>query len=215
MAETIQTKIDRLKAQMDLGTPQSDWSAILESLLDDLRGGAVHQTWSAPDAAAADNAATQKSLDGVDADFNMTTGLANPDYPRNLKFTGVISNGDITQLDITVTGVNAKGDTVTESFTIDADEAVEGNVAFATVTTIAVAVTCTNGGAAGDTLDAGYQNKFGLLGNVDSGCMIKMNEDNDDSGTGDVTINATYNTIVFETAPNATHDYDAWYKVKE
>ena len=210
MAEKISNKIDRLMNQMALGVDQRQWNPILESILDDLRGRAIHQTWTNPDAATTTGGSAQKDLDTIVAGY-AATSVITLDYPRSVNVTGVISNGAITELLVTFTGTDIFGNVVTETLTINADETVQGSVIFATVTGIAITGTFATGGAAGDTLDTGFGLKFGLLANVESDCMVKMNEDNDDSGKGDVTIDAVNNSITFETAPNAVHDYDAWY----
>jgi len=216
MAEKISNKVDRLIQAMNMGLPQNEWVGIFESILDDLQGVVFNQRWEKPDAATTTGGSAQKDLTGIAVDY-AATSVINPDYPRTVNATSIISNGDITSLVLTVTGFDARGNAQTEVITVDDDETVQGAKAFATVTSIAVAVNGLaefTGGGAGDTLDTGFGVIFGLLADVESDCMIKMNEDLDDSGAADVTISATNNTITFETAPNAVHVYDAWYRGK-
>ena len=213
MAEKISNKVDRLIQAMNMGFPQNEWVGILESILDGFSRVAKQQFWLAPDTAATNNGATQKDLNGITAGFSMVAPLS-PDYPRNIQITGVISNGAITELVCVITGTDIFGAVATETITIDDDETVIGSVVFATLTSIAVTGTFSTGGGASDTLDAGYGVKMGLLGNVESDCMVKMNMDEADVGADDVTIDDTNNSITFETAPNASRDYIAWYVTK-
>ena len=215
MAETTSNKIDRLISALDHGFPTPQWKGILESILDEsnIQGITMRQRWQVPNAATTTAGSAQKNLNGIAAGY-AATSVISPDYPRNVNVTGVISNGAITELLVTFTGTDIFGSVVTETLTIDANETVQGSQIFATVTGIAVTGTFSTGGSTPDTLDTGFGIKFGLQAKVESDCMIKMNEDNDDSGKGDVTIDATYNSIVFETAPNAAHNYEAWYTGK-
>jgi hypothetical protein len=88
-----------------------------------------------------------------------------------------------------------------------------GNIAFAGVP-VAIITAITGTGGAGDALDIGYDLKFGLLADIDieANALVKVNMNDDDAGLLDGSVDATYNTITFETAPDATNDYEVLYK---
>lgn len=71
----------------------------------------------------------------------VTTGITNPDVPRNITATAGGTAGDIKAVAVTVTGTNAQGETITEelpAFTVDTAGTVVGNKAFATVTSYSI-----------------------------------------------------------------------------
>lgn len=154
-----------------------------------------------PDAASTTGKATQFSLAAAGA----LAGIVQPDYPRNVVYT---ITGTITSIQITVTGTLATGETE-QTEVITAITSSVGNKAFSHIDSITVDSIV---GGSGDTLDIGYGVKFGL-GNAISATddVIKTNMDDDDVAVSGHTINATYSTITFATAPNATHDYQVWY----
>lgn len=210
---TLAVAIDRLISQLQSGEPIGTAFESLRDLLDGIDSqktlvSGMFTRFVNPDAAATTGFATQKDLTGVTEGFSMA-GLVSPDYPRNISATGVISNGAITLLTITVTGTDINGTAISEVLTIDADETVTGSKAFATLTSIAVTGTFSTGGGAGDTLDIGIGVKFGLAGTLSG--VKKTVMDTVDVAVAGHTINTTYNTIQFATAPNATHDYSVWY----
>lgn len=88
--------------------------------------------------AAAD--AVKSSSDGVHAAMNLgaavqsiTTGITNPAVPRNIRIDGNVAG--ITGK-VKITGVNFAGDVITEEIQADGITAVDGNLAFKTVTKI-------------------------------------------------------------------------------
>lgn len=71
----------------------------------------------------------------------VTTGITNPDVPRNITATTAGTAGDIAAVQVTVTGTNAEGAVITEVlpvFTVDSATTVVGSKAFATVTSYSV-----------------------------------------------------------------------------
>lgn len=165
------------------------------------------QAWTAPDAATTTGKATQFVLTAAGS----VAGIVQPDYPRNLVFTITDANASLTAIQITVTGTLATGEeSQTEVYTTTTAGSNALNKAFAHIDSITV--DSVTGGAAGDTLDIGYGVKFGLNNAIeDSADIFKTNMDNDNVAVSGHTISTTYNTITFATAPNATHNYQAWY----
>lgn len=71
----------------------------------------------------------------------ISTGLTNPDVPRNVTATTAGTAGDIKAVQVTVTGTNILGETISETlpvFTVDTATTVVGSKAFATVTSYSV-----------------------------------------------------------------------------
>lgn len=168
-----------------------------------------YQEWTNPDARTTTGKATQFDLDATGA----LAGIVQPDYPRNLVITLTDGDASVTALQITITGTLATGETE-QTEIVDMDDLAVGstdlNEAWAHIDSITV--DSVTGGAAADKIDIGWGKKFGLGNSIDaSSDVIKVNEDNDDSGVSDATLSTTYNTIQFETDPDAAHDYQVWY----
>ena len=91
--------------------------------------------------AAAAAAAVRAAITGSSsAATTITTGISNPDVPRNLTVTPGGTTADVAAGDVVITGTNVEGKVITESFTFTANQstAVVGNKAFKTVTSILV-----------------------------------------------------------------------------
>jgi len=160
-----------------------------------------------PDARSTSGKATQFDLDATGA----LEGISQPDYPRNLVLTITDANASLTALQVTITGILATGETEqTEVCTEIAAGSYDLNKAWAHIDSITV--DSVSGGAAADKLDVGWGKKFGF-GNAidDESDVIKVNIDEDDSDVSSQTISTTYDTIQFETDPDAAHDYQIWY----
>jgi hypothetical protein len=88
-------------------------------------------TTTAVHAAVTDNGGTQ----------TITTGITNPDVPRNVTATAGGTAADIKAISVTVTGTDAAGAPLTEIlpvFTVNTAGTVVGSVAFKTVTSISI-----------------------------------------------------------------------------
>lgn len=88
-------------------------------------------TTTAVRAAVADNGSQQV----------ITTGITNPDVPRNVTATSGGTAGDIKAIQVIVNGTDANGTAITETlpaFTENTAGTVVGNKAFATVTSITI-----------------------------------------------------------------------------
>lgn len=94
---------------------------------------------------------------------SVTTFVAQPDVPRNLVITPGGTTGDVESCNVTVTGTNYFGRTITEvfAFAADASSATTGAKAFRTITSIAWAASCESGGFAA-TWSVGFGEKIGL-----------------------------------------------------
>lgn len=96
----------------------------------------------------------------VVAGTTITTGITNPDVPRNLTITTGGTTANIAAGDVVITGTNIEGKTITENFTMADNLAgsVTGNKAFKTVSRIVFPAA--DGTAA--TISVGTGAKIGL-----------------------------------------------------
>lgn len=86
----------------------------------------------------------------------ITTGITNPDYPRNVTIKGnAVGNAG----NVVITGTNYKGETITDTIALNGATEVAGVKAFRTVTSIQLPVE-THAGT--DTVSIGVGVKFGL-----------------------------------------------------
>lgn len=118
-----------------------------------------------------------------------------PEVPRTLKF--VITDGDtgITAYQITIVGVGARGQAITETFDFDTDGLTfETENAFATVTS--VTVDSITGDGAGDVLDVGTGSKLGLSRQIGAiADVFKVQENGGHKSTDDWTAEADFHTV--------------------
>jgi len=92
-----------------------------------------------PDAAATNNVLNDNDGDTDGSGATVTTFLVAQDVPRALQITPVSTTADVKAGNVTVTGTNIFGETITENFAFldNASTATTGTKAFKTVTSIA------------------------------------------------------------------------------
>ena len=114
----------------------------------------VHaQKWTAPDApGVADVLAATTLSDG--ATLTVTTFVAQPDFPRVLSITGNQTQDG----NVAITGTDIRGNTITDTITLNDTSTVDGIKAFKTVTSILFPART----EAGDTVSVGFSDKLGL-----------------------------------------------------
>lgn len=124
---------------------------------------------------------------------------AQPDVPRRIVFA-FDSHAQITAFTITITGVDAKGTTRTETFTAASGWTFTTSHAYATITSIILSAR--TGTGAGDTMDVGVNDVIGLANNIDAvGDVFKVvksvaaGNSADYSGAANITAEATYDTV--------------------
>lgn len=149
---------------------------------------------------------TQLSLSGA-GPFT-AVGLVSPLTPRNVRITVTDANASITAFTIRVTGTAPDGTVVSEVFKFAGGLVQTGVVVFATITQVYAIVT---GGAAGDTLDLGYQTKLGLpvpFGSTELTIeKLKVGDVNEAASA----VDQVNNSFTPTTAPNGTNDYEVWF----
>jgi len=137
---------------------------------------------------------------------------AQPDVPRTLTWA-FDSHAQITEFDLEFIGVNAKGETVTETFDEGDGWSGETSNAFATITSIKL-LTRTGTGV-GDTMDIGIGSKVGLANAIiATSDVFKIKKNNAHMDSGDYTVEATYHTVDLSTggAIVGGDDFAIWYK---
>jgi hypothetical protein len=112
----------------------------------------VVQKWTAPDAPSVDGILASTLL--TSAVQTITTGITNPDFPRTLEIDS--DEGGATG-DVVITGTNIRGDVVTDTIALNGTTAVEGVVAFKTITSIQLPVK-----AGTESVWVGWGDKLGL-----------------------------------------------------
>lgn len=103
-----------------------------------------HQTWTTPIAATTNYIVTTNAGPTSTGAVTISTFAHQPDVPRNLTITPTGTTADVAACDVTVTGTNIAGKTISEvfSFLENASSATTGNKAFKTVSSIAFAANC-------------------------------------------------------------------------
>lgn len=161
-------------------------------------------------AAAVDNVRNNEDLSA--AVPIAVTITAQPGAARTLSW--VITHAQITALTIVFVGTNAKGDTVTQTFT--AGGAVwsgETSEAFARITSITV--TARTGTGAGDLLDVGLGSKVGLANPLhDASSVLKIVKNHLDMLPAAYTVEAVYDTVDLSTGGGivANDDFTITYR---
>ena len=155
------------------------------------------------DVAAAAVAAIHVAITGTGAIQNITTAITNPGEARNATITGSAGAAGI----VVLTGL-VRGESDTESITLDGANTVAGNKPFDTITNIKVPAELT----AGKTVSVGFGDKFGLLHEIDDiGQVYKIAVNAVElTGTYATLVNATYGTIDFSTV-GVYQDMVVWY----
>jgi hypothetical protein len=137
---------------------------------------------------------------------------AQPDFPRKLQVRIVDANGSISAGILTLVGVGARGQAVTQAIPLTGGtQTVTTADAYATLTS--ATITALVGAAAGDTVGIGPANDLGLPGpkslTPSLFAVYKSCADNANETVG--TVDATAGTIAPTTAPNGSHRYDFWF----
>lgn len=136
----------------------------------------------------------------------ITTGITQPNIPRNITATTDGTAADIKPVQVTITGTNALDEVITEVlpiFTENSKTTVVGNKAFKTVTSISIPA---HDGLAATT-SIGFGEKIGLPFKLAHNTVLKAYQDNTLEGTAPtVTVSATAiesNTVDLDTALNS------------
>jgi hypothetical protein len=134
--------------------------------------------------------------------------------PRNLVFVSsaaTTNTAQVMSLSALVTGVDAKGNSATETITFSTTTGT-GNIAWSTITSVVVSATAVGTGADTNiTIDMGSGVKIGLPCDlISSSEVLKVTENAALSTT--YTLSTTYDTITFAAAPDSTKHYVVWLR---
>ena len=126
------------------------------------------------DLLAADTDYVHAAITGTGAEQEITTNITNPDVPRNISITNSANSTGV----VTITGVDAKGNAITEDITIVTGGTAYGDKAFSIVSKITIPA----GVANPDTISVGVSDKLGLSNIVyKTGDVYKVKVNNADA----------------------------------
>ncbi len=169
---------------------------------------------SAAEAAAANTTAVLAAQAGGSA-LDITTGLTNPPYPRNITATAGGTATDIKAIQVTITGTDEAGNTISETlpaFTVDTAGTVSGAKAFKTVTRVQIPAH----DGAGATTAIGFGELIGLPHKLAHNTVLNAYLNNVKEGTPPtVAVSASAlesNTVDLNSALNGTA-VDIYYLV--
>jgi len=134
-----------------------------------------------------------------------------PDVPRTLSWA-FDSHAQITEYDMEVVGIDAKGNTVTETWDETAGWSGETSNAFATITSIKM--TSRTGTGAGDTMDIGITDVLGLSNIIyETGDVYKIKKNNANAVVSGAQVDTDYDTYDMSVIGLASgDDFTIWYR---
>lgn len=133
------------------------------------------QTFTNPAAAGTADVLSENAGNTSAAAASVSTFVAQPDLPRNLVVTPGGTTADVAACDVTITGKNIYGSTISENYTFAANQttAVTGSKAFRTVTSVSFPAACEDS-PYGASWSVGYGEKIGLKNCLDNaGDIVK------------------------------------------
>jgi len=163
------------------------------------KGTLYRQTWAAP--ATASNTAVHAAVTSPATGTTVvTTGITNPSTPRCVRVKGSAS---LMTGDVVVVGKNQFGEAKTDTIALNGSAAVDGVVAFSTVTRITIPAKVNT---SGDTVSVGVGVAMGAARRLsEASCLYATVDGAVDSALP--TVNTTNSTFVFATAPNGAKNF--------
>lgn len=142
------------------------------------------------DLLVADTDGIHAAITGNGASQDITTGITNPDYARNISIT--TTNVATPSGNVTITGL-VRGVSATDIIAISAGGTAYGVKAFDTITNINIP----SGVSASDTVTVGFSDKIGLSNPILSTNNVFKKKVNNEDKTSELSgnVNATYNTV--------------------
>lgn len=172
-------------------------------------GGYIHrQKWTDVATASSTKFKTGQAT-SASVITTVTTFTTQPDFARNVVITPGGTTADVPAGDITVNGTSLRGDTISETFTLTANQtaASTGSKAFKTLTSVVFPIQ--DGAAA--TYDIGSGVKLGLDRKLSEASVVDAYVDTVREATAaTVAVSASViegNTVTTNTAPNASRDF--------
>lgn len=142
------------------------------------------------DLLAANTSGIHAAITGNGAIQNITTGITNPDYARNMSFT--TTNNDTPSGNGKIVGI-VRGKNDEEEITLVAGGAAYGNKSFDIVTKIVIPA----GVSASDTVTVGFSDKIGLDNPIVLAADVFKKKVNNEDKTSELSgkVSATYHTV--------------------
>jgi len=158
------------------------------------------------DLLAANASGIHEAITGTGAEQNITTGITNPDYARNISIT--TTNNASPSGNVKIIGL-VRGKNDEEEITISAGSTAYGNKAFDTVTKIVIPA----GVTADDTVTVGFSDKIGLDNPIVLASDVFKKKVNNEDKTSELSgkVSATYHTVDCATIV-ANEDMELRYK---
>ena len=142
---------------------------------------------------------------GTGAEQEITVGITHPDVPRNLSVS--CSNNAAPSGHVTVHGTDARGNAISEIFTVSPGGTVYGKKAFSKITKITIPA----GVKPADKLSMGISDKLGLSNVIcDARDVYKVKKNNADAAIG--TVDANNGTVDCATIA-AGDDFTIYYRL--
>lgn len=175
-------------------------------VLNQIDVGYVQNTNLFMDVLVASTTAVHTAITGTGVEQEIITAITNPDVPRNISITNSANSTG----DVVITGVDAKGNSVTDTITISTGGTAYGVVAFSTVSKITIPATVANP----DTIEVGISNKLGLSNIIyATSDVYKIKKNNADATVATAQVNTTYNTYDMSVIGlSADDDFTIYYK---
>lgn len=171
------------------------------------RGYIAHLHLSTAQAVLGTTTYVKAAVTSTAEDQEITTGITNPLYPRNVTATAGGTAGDIKAVQVIVEGTNENDEVITETlpaFTVDTACTVTGSKIFKTITKITIPAH----DGTGATTAVGTGNKLGLGFKLTHNTVLSAYRNNVLEGTAPtVTVSATAqesNSITLNSALNGT-----------
>lgn len=135
----------------------------------------------------------------------LSSGITNPDVPRNITATSGGTAGDIKAIQVIVEGTNELGDVISETlpaFTADSASTVVGSLAFATITSIQIPAH----DGTGATTKIGIGNRVGLGAALRLPLGVQVFQDGVEVPNAQLTLDSDEieKNVVLEVTPNGT-----------
>jgi len=170
--------------------------------------GAVYvQQWTNPAGSSATAVLAATNL--TSGTQTITSGITNPDFPRNVSITG---GAALMAGNVVITGTNIRGATITETIALSGTSTVVGNKAFATVTSIQLPALTND---TNDTVSVGIGVKLGLERMLAADLVLATSVNGTYEATRPTIAKSTSaiesNTISTNTAPNGSKPIIAAY----
>jgi len=155
----------------------------------------------------ADEDGIHAAIDGTGVAQDITDGITNPDYARNISIT-VTDITDTPTGNVTITGI-VRGTSTTDVIAINAGGTAYGVKAFDTVTNINIPSTVSSD----NTVTVGFSDKIGLLNPITSAADVYKKKVNNADATAELSgkVNVTYHTVDCATVV-ANEDMEIRYK---